>query len=197
MMNDTLGKIHFWFAFVTYYCTFFPMHYVGITGQMRRIYNPYNDALNLRGFALQLAPGVVVSLSGNKDRECFVPPRGYFVITRTAADLAKTVDADATRAISASLDLSHSKTIYLMREYSKRGAADMQISLAAVDQMDIKDLIEVPLGGTDGDHYVRRTNDDPADKIDDADYMPRWCAVMDDPADHVVHQNPPKDPKKR
>jgi cytochrome c oxidase subunit 1 len=42
MMNETLGKIHFWFTFVAYYCTFFPMHYLGITGQMRRIYNPYN-----------------------------------------------------------------------------------------------------------------------------------------------------------
>jgi cytochrome c oxidase subunit I len=41
MMNESLGKLHFWFTFVAYYCTFFPMHYVGITGQMRRLYNPY------------------------------------------------------------------------------------------------------------------------------------------------------------
>jgi cytochrome c oxidase subunit 1 len=41
MMNEKLGKIHFWFTFVTYYGTFFPMHYVGIAGQMRRIYDPY------------------------------------------------------------------------------------------------------------------------------------------------------------
>jgi cytochrome c oxidase subunit 1 len=41
MMNEPLGKLHFWFTFVTYYGTFFPMHYVGIAGQMRRIYDPY------------------------------------------------------------------------------------------------------------------------------------------------------------
>jgi len=41
MMNEPLGKAHFWFTFVTYYGTFFPMHYVGIAGHMRRIYDPY------------------------------------------------------------------------------------------------------------------------------------------------------------
>jgi cytochrome c oxidase subunit 1 len=41
LMNDTLGKLHFWFTFVAYYCTFFPMHYVGLAGHMRRIYDPY------------------------------------------------------------------------------------------------------------------------------------------------------------
>ena len=41
MMNDTLGKWHFWFTFVTYYGTFFPMHYIGLAGHMRRIYDPY------------------------------------------------------------------------------------------------------------------------------------------------------------
>jgi cytochrome c oxidase subunit 1 len=41
MMNEPLGKAHFWFTFVTYYGTFFPMHYIGIAGHMRRIYDPY------------------------------------------------------------------------------------------------------------------------------------------------------------
>jgi cytochrome c oxidase subunit 1 len=38
MMNEGLGKAHFWFTFVAYYCTFFPMHYIGIAGHLRRIY---------------------------------------------------------------------------------------------------------------------------------------------------------------
>jgi len=38
LMNESLGKLHFWFTFVAYYCTFFPMHYIGIAGHMRRIY---------------------------------------------------------------------------------------------------------------------------------------------------------------
>jgi cytochrome c oxidase subunit 1 len=43
-MNETLGKAHFWFTFVTYYGTFFPMHYIGLAGHMRRIYDPYQYA---------------------------------------------------------------------------------------------------------------------------------------------------------
>jgi cytochrome c oxidase subunit 1 len=41
LMNEKLGKAHFWFTFITYYGTFFPMHYIGIAGHMRRIYDPY------------------------------------------------------------------------------------------------------------------------------------------------------------
>ncbi len=39
-MNETLGKIHFWLTFVAYYATFFPMHFLGTAGMMRRIYDP-------------------------------------------------------------------------------------------------------------------------------------------------------------
>jgi cytochrome c oxidase subunit 1 len=41
MMNETLGKTHFWLTLVAYYSTFFPMHYIGIAGHMRRLYDPY------------------------------------------------------------------------------------------------------------------------------------------------------------
>jgi|SRR5579859_1498597 len=40
MMNPGLGKIHFWLTFVAYNLTFFPMHIIGMGGQMRRIYDP-------------------------------------------------------------------------------------------------------------------------------------------------------------
>src|SRR5207245_1299949 len=36
MMNETLGKIHFWFSFVGAYCIFMPFHYLGIAGNVRR-----------------------------------------------------------------------------------------------------------------------------------------------------------------
>ncbi len=41
MMNESLGKLHFWFTFIAYYCTFFPMHYIGVAGHLRRVYDPY------------------------------------------------------------------------------------------------------------------------------------------------------------
>jgi cytochrome c oxidase subunit 1 len=40
MMNETLGKIHFWMTFVFFNWVFFPMHIIGVGGHMRRIYNP-------------------------------------------------------------------------------------------------------------------------------------------------------------
>ncbi|MGH9717817.1 MAG: cytochrome c oxidase subunit I [Candidatus Acidiferrales bacterium] len=36
MMNETLGKIHFWLTFVGAYCIFMPMHFEGIYGGIRR-----------------------------------------------------------------------------------------------------------------------------------------------------------------
>jgi len=38
LMNDTLGKIHFWVTFVGTYCIYFPMHYLGFLGVPRRYY---------------------------------------------------------------------------------------------------------------------------------------------------------------
>ena len=40
MMNESLGKIHFWLTFIFFNCTFIPMHLIGVGGHMRRIYNP-------------------------------------------------------------------------------------------------------------------------------------------------------------
>ncbi|MCI0484664.1 MAG: cbb3-type cytochrome c oxidase subunit I [candidate division NC10 bacterium] len=40
MMNETLGKIHFVLTFVFFNLTFFPMHFLGAGGHMRRIWNP-------------------------------------------------------------------------------------------------------------------------------------------------------------
>ncbi|MBI1976313.1 MAG: cbb3-type cytochrome c oxidase subunit I, partial [Candidatus Omnitrophica bacterium] len=39
-MNERLGKLHFFTTLITYNCTFFPMHILGIGGMMRRIYDP-------------------------------------------------------------------------------------------------------------------------------------------------------------
>src|SRR5580700_4565417 len=42
MMNETLGKIHFWFSFVGAYCIFMPFHYLGMAGNVRR-YQAFTD----------------------------------------------------------------------------------------------------------------------------------------------------------
>jgi cytochrome c oxidase subunit 1 len=36
MYDERLAKLHFWLTFVAFNCTFFPMHYTGIHGMMRR-----------------------------------------------------------------------------------------------------------------------------------------------------------------
>ncbi len=39
LLNETLGKIHFWFTFLGTYAIFFPMHYLGFVGMPRRYYD--------------------------------------------------------------------------------------------------------------------------------------------------------------
>jgi len=39
MLNDTLGKVHFWVTFLGTYMIYFPMHYLGFVGVPRRYYN--------------------------------------------------------------------------------------------------------------------------------------------------------------
>ncbi len=66
MMNDRLGKWHFWITFVGIYATFFPMHFAGFAGMMRRIYStqlyahlqglqPLNTFVSIAAFGLGLA----------------------------------------------------------------------------------------------------------------------------------------------
>ncbi len=47
MMNETLGKIHFWFTFIGTYSIFMPMHYLGMAGQPRR-YSQFTELAYLQ-----------------------------------------------------------------------------------------------------------------------------------------------------
>jgi len=40
MLHEPLGKIHFVLTYLFFNCTFFPMHFLGVAGHMRRIANP-------------------------------------------------------------------------------------------------------------------------------------------------------------
>ena len=42
MMNETLGKIHFWGTFIPFNCIFLPLFLLGLAGQNRRVYNFQN-----------------------------------------------------------------------------------------------------------------------------------------------------------
>jgi len=42
MMNESLGKLHFWLTFIGTYCIFTPFHYLGLAGNVRR-YSAFVD----------------------------------------------------------------------------------------------------------------------------------------------------------
>jgi cytochrome c oxidase subunit 1 len=63
MMNEPIGKVHFWLTMLFFNLTFFPMHILGMAGHMRRIYDPtqyewlkgyqpMNHFISLAAFAL-------------------------------------------------------------------------------------------------------------------------------------------------
>ncbi|SCW60888.1 cytochrome c oxidase subunit 1 [Paenibacillus tianmuensis] len=44
MLNETLGKIHFWTFFIGFHMTFFPQHFLGLMGMPRRVFTYQADA---------------------------------------------------------------------------------------------------------------------------------------------------------
>jgi cytochrome c oxidase subunit 1 len=63
MLDERLGKIHFWVTYIGFFLTFFPMHFLGLTGMPRRIYtyDPKYTDLNVLATigALLMAVGAV------------------------------------------------------------------------------------------------------------------------------------------
>jgi cytochrome c oxidase subunit 1 len=58
MYDEKLGKLHFWLTFVSFNCTFFPMHLIGVEGMPRRVadyadrFAAMNMFISLSSFAL-------------------------------------------------------------------------------------------------------------------------------------------------
>ena len=79
MMNEALGKVHFWATMIAFNLTFFPMHFVGLLGMPRRVYTyspgmgfeNYNmlatvGALFLGASVLLLVVNILMSVRGGK-----------------------------------------------------------------------------------------------------------------------------------
>ncbi|GBC98451.1 Alternative cytochrome c oxidase subunit 1 [bacterium HR17] len=71
MMNERLGKWHFWLSLFGVYGVFLPMHYLGLSGMMRRIYTlleydflkhlqPINTFISVAAFVLIAAQALFV-----------------------------------------------------------------------------------------------------------------------------------------
>lgn len=59
MLNETLGKVHFWTFFIAMNLTFFPMHFAGLYGMPRRIYT-YDAGQGWEVFNLLSSIGVAL-----------------------------------------------------------------------------------------------------------------------------------------
>src|ERR671937_3181156 len=54
MYDERLGKLHFWLTFLSFNATFFPMHYVGLRGMPRRVFD-YKEAFGDINFFITVA----------------------------------------------------------------------------------------------------------------------------------------------
>jgi len=85
MMNETLGKIHFWLTFIGFHTTFLIQHWLGVEGMPRR----YPDYLPEDGFTLynqiSTVGAAILAIS-------FLPFLWNVYITTTRAPMVKTDD---------------------------------------------------------------------------------------------------------
>ncbi|HEX6804168.1 MAG TPA: cytochrome c oxidase subunit I [Terriglobales bacterium] len=63
MMNDVLGKVHFWLFFVGFNITFFTMHFLGLRGMPRRVYT-YPPDMHWNGLNALASSGVILMTLG-------------------------------------------------------------------------------------------------------------------------------------
>ena len=60
MLDDTLGKIHFWMTFLGTYAIYFPMHYLGFEGVPRRYY-AYGETAFMSGSSQDLNAAISIA----------------------------------------------------------------------------------------------------------------------------------------
>jgi cytochrome c oxidase subunit I len=63
MMNETLGKWHFWLFFVGFNMTFFTMHFLGLHGMPRRVYT-YSQQMHWNSLNMLASLGVILMTAG-------------------------------------------------------------------------------------------------------------------------------------
>jgi cytochrome c oxidase subunit 1 len=60
MLDDTMGKIHFWFTFLGTYAIYYPMHYIGLEGVPRRYY-AYGETVFISDSVQTLNAGITIA----------------------------------------------------------------------------------------------------------------------------------------
>jgi len=66
MLNERLGKIHFWITYIAFFFTFFPQHLVGMLGMPRRVavyapeFQPINVIISFSAFVLGLSTFIIL-----------------------------------------------------------------------------------------------------------------------------------------
>ena len=118
-MNETLGKWHFWLTFIGMNLTFFPMHFSGLLGMPRRIYQ-YDAGQGLELFNMMSTVGTLFLIIGTA-----VPHRSTSSRAGRAANAASSNPWGA-----ATLEWTIPSP---PPEYNFAGSADRQVALSAVE----------------------------------------------------------------
>jgi cytochrome c oxidase subunit 1 len=81
MVNETMGKTHFWLSMITFNITFFPMHFLGLAGMPRRYadyqaqFTDFNTIASIGAFGFGLSQAfflfavVLPTIRGGKKAE--------------------------------------------------------------------------------------------------------------------------------
>jgi hypothetical protein len=151
-----------------------------VTDSAIELFNPFGQALDLQDYEISVNGGTPIDLgkfAGTK----YIPARGYFVLSQSAAMDLLVSGANNQHDIESSFQLNVAGgSIVLLRKYSDR--ADASVA-GAIDKYNYPKFEAAAAAGTEN-RYLRRANDSAA--LAPATPNPWYAAIHDPPVAELV-----------